>query len=82
MQLDRRAQKRFDYVLANPPFGKKSSMTITNDKGEENREALTYERQDFWATTSQQAAQLRAAHRQHAEGGRQGGRGAAGQRAL
>ena len=40
---------RYDYVLANPPFGKKSSMTITN---EEDREALTYERQDFWETTS------------------------------
>ena len=43
---------RYDYVLANPPFGKKSSMTITNEEGEEDREALTYERQDFWETTS------------------------------
>jgi type I restriction enzyme M protein len=41
-----------DYVLANPPFGKKSSMTITNEDGEEDRDALTYERQDFWETTS------------------------------
>jgi type I restriction enzyme M protein len=41
-----------DYVLANPPFGKKSSMTITNEEGEEDKEALTYERQDFWETTS------------------------------
>lgn len=48
------AEPRFkvDYVLANPPFGKKSSMTITNAEGEEDREALTYERQDFWETTS------------------------------
>jgi type I restriction enzyme M protein len=44
--------KRFDYVLANPPFGKKSSMTITNGEGEEDKDALTYERQDFWETTS------------------------------
>jgi type I restriction enzyme M protein len=44
--------KRFDYVLANPPFGKKSSMTITNEEGEEDKNALTYERQDFWETTS------------------------------
>jgi type I restriction enzyme M protein len=44
--------KTFDYVLANPPFGKKSSMTITNEEGEEDRDALTYERQDFWQTTS------------------------------
>ena len=44
--------RRYDYVLANPPFGKKSSMTITNEEGEEDRDALTYERQDFWETTS------------------------------
>jgi len=43
---------RFDYVLANPPFGKKSSMTFTNEEGEQEEEDLTYNRQDFWATTS------------------------------
>jgi type I restriction enzyme M protein len=43
---------RFDYVLANPPFGKKSSMTFTNEAGEQEKEELTYSRQDFWATTS------------------------------
>lgn len=41
-----------DYVLANPPFGKKSSMSFTNDEGEQETEDLTYNRQDFWATTS------------------------------
>ncbi|MBK8507388.1 MAG: class I SAM-dependent DNA methyltransferase [Candidatus Competibacter sp.] len=45
-------KRKVDYVLANPPFGKKSSMTITNEEGEEDRDALTYERQDFWETTS------------------------------
>ena len=44
--------KRFDYVLANPPFGKKSSMTFTNEEGEQEREDLVYNRQDFWATSS------------------------------
>ena len=44
--------KRYDYVLANPPFGKKSSMTITNEKGEAQKEDLNYNRQDFWETTS------------------------------
>jgi len=44
--------KRFDYVLANPPFGKKSSMSFTNDEGEQEKDELTYSRQDFWATTS------------------------------
>lgn len=44
--------KRFDYVLANPPFGKKSSMTITNEAGEVQKEDMSYNRQDFWETTS------------------------------
>lgn len=43
---------RVDYVLANPPFGKKSSMTITNELGEQEKQDLSYNRQDFWATTS------------------------------
>lgn len=42
----------YDYVLTNPPFGKKSSITITNEEGIQKRETLTYERQDFWVTTS------------------------------
>lgn len=44
--------KRYDYVLANPPFGKKSSMTITNEEGEQEKEDLVYNRQDFWVSTS------------------------------
>lgn len=44
--------EHFDLVLTNPPFGKKSSMTIVNGEGKANRETLTYEREDFWATTS------------------------------
>jgi len=44
--------KRYDYVLANPPFGKKSSMTFTNEKGDIVKEDLSYNRQDFWETTS------------------------------
>ena len=44
--------ERFDYVLANPPFGKKSSMTFTNEEGEQEKDDLTYNRQDFWASTS------------------------------
>lgn len=43
---------RYDYVLTNPPFGKKSSMTITNEEGKQEKEDLVYNRQDFWATTS------------------------------
>lgn len=44
--------ERFDYILTNPPFGKKSSLTFTNEQGEQEQEELTYNRQDFWATTS------------------------------
>jgi len=44
--------ERFDYVLTNPPFGKKSSMTFTNDEGEQEIEDLVYNRQDFWTTGS------------------------------
>lgn len=43
---------RFDVVLTNPPFGKKSSYTIVNGEGKADKESQTYERQDFWATTS------------------------------
>jgi len=43
---------RFDYILTNPPFGKKSAMTFTNEQGEQEQEDLVYNRQDFWATTS------------------------------
>jgi len=43
---------RYDIVMTNPPFGRKSSITIMNEEGKADKEALTYERQDFWATTS------------------------------
>ena len=43
---------RVDYVLTNPPFGKKSSITMTNEEGKEEEEDLVYSREDFWVTTS------------------------------
>jgi type I restriction enzyme M protein len=46
------SETSYDYVLANPPFGKKSSMTFTNEEGDQEKDDLTYNRQDFWATTS------------------------------
>lgn len=48
----------YDYVLANPPFGKKSSQTFTNEEGEQEKEDLTYNRQDFFATTSNKQLNL------------------------
>lgn len=44
--------EHFDMVLTNPPFGKKSSITIMNGDGKASKESLIYERPDFWATTS------------------------------
>ena len=44
--------QRFDMVLTNPPFGKKSSITIINGEGKADKSTLSYERNDFWATTS------------------------------
>lgn len=42
----------FDIVLTNPPFGKKSSITIVGEEGKTTKEREIYERDDFWATTS------------------------------
>jgi type I restriction enzyme M protein len=42
----------FDIVMTNPPFGKKSSITVVNEEGEETKEKAIYYREDFWATTS------------------------------
>ena len=43
---------RFDIILTNPPFGKKSSTTIVGEDGKSVKEKETVERDDFWATTS------------------------------
>ena len=42
----------YDMVLTNPPFGKKSSVTIINQDGDEVKERKEILRDDFWATTS------------------------------
>jgi type I restriction enzyme M protein len=41
-----------DMVLTNPPFGKKSSFTIVGAAGKTQTDKISYERSDFWATTS------------------------------
>jgi len=43
---------RVDVIAANPPFGRKSSMTMVNEAGEAEREDLVIVRDDFWAPTS------------------------------
>jgi type I restriction enzyme M protein len=44
--------QRFNLVLTNPPFGKKSSVTFVSEEGEVKREAQTIVRDDFWTSTS------------------------------
>lgn len=44
--------KRFDVVLTNPPFGKKSSYTVVGEDGQVTTERENYEREDFKFTTS------------------------------
>jgi len=41
-----------DVVLANPPFGTKSSVTFVTDEGDVAATKETIARDDFWATTS------------------------------
>lgn len=44
--------EHYDMVLTNPPFGKKSSVTVTNGDGSKDKESLTYSRNDFWAQST------------------------------
>ncbi|MGV0625300.1 type I restriction-modification system subunit M [Mycolicibacter minnesotensis] len=39
-------------VLANPPFGRKSSVTVVGADGRAEREDIAYSRPDFWVTTT------------------------------
>jgi type I restriction enzyme M protein len=44
--------KRFSVVLANPPFGTKSSVTMVGADGRASKSDLEIVRDDFWVTTS------------------------------
>src|SRR6185437_13769982 len=44
--------ERYDVVLTNPPFGKKSSYKVIGEDGEVDTEREDYERGDFKFTTS------------------------------
>lgn len=39
-------------VVTNPPFGKKSSITVVNEEGETDKRTMSYSRPDFWTTTT------------------------------
>jgi hypothetical protein len=45
-------RSQYEMVLTNPPFGKKSSVTIVNEAGDEEKQSLVVHRDDFWASTS------------------------------
>jgi len=45
-------KKRYDVVLTNPPFGKKSSYKVVGQDGQVTTERENYERSDFKFTTS------------------------------
>jgi type I restriction enzyme M protein len=44
--------RRWSVVLANPPFGTKSSVTMVGDDGKKSKDNLEIVRDDFWVTTS------------------------------
>lgn len=50
--LNAEPSQHYDIVMTNPPFGKKSSVTVVNEEGEQAKQALTVVRDDFWASTS------------------------------
>lgn len=43
---------RYDVIMTNPPFGKKSSMITINEQGTRERQPLSVLRPDFWVSTS------------------------------
>ncbi len=50
--LNAKPSETYDIVMTNPPFGKKSSVTVINEEGEQSKESLVVVRDDFWASTS------------------------------
>lgn len=45
-------EERATLVLANPPFGRKSGFTTVDEFGKVSREDVSYDRTDFWVSTS------------------------------
>ena len=50
--LNAKPSETYDIVMTNPPFGKKSSVTVINEEGQQSKESLVVVRDDFWASTS------------------------------
>ena len=73
---------RFDMVLTNPPFGKKSSMTIVNAEGQAEKQASDRAARRLLGIDLEQATQLRPARQDAAEDQWQSSRSRSRQRAL
>ena len=73
---------RFDMVLTNPPFGKKSSVTVANAEGEVQRESAHDRPRRLLGHDLEQATQLPPARQDPAEDRRPGRDRRAGQRAV
>jgi type I restriction enzyme M protein len=50
--LAEKPDRHASLVLANPPFGKKSAITVVGTDGKAEKEDISYERDDFRATTT------------------------------
>lgn len=50
--LAEQPKRHASLVLANPPFGKKSAITVIGTDGKVEKEDISYERDDFRATTT------------------------------
>src|SRR3989344_7200222 len=42
----------YEMVLTNPPFGKKSSVSVLTEEGDTQKQSINYVRDDFWTETS------------------------------
>ncbi len=67
-----RAERKVDIVLTNPPFGKKRASPSPTAGAKESRQTETYNRQDFWATTSNKQLNFLQHVQDHAQDHRQG----------
>jgi type I restriction enzyme M protein len=50
--ISRIPERKFDFVITNPPFGKKSSISVVTGKHDRGEQTLSVLRPDFWVSTS------------------------------
>ena len=62
-----------EVVLTNPPFGRRSSITVINEEGETDKEFISYSRPRLLDHDVEQAVELRPAREVDAQDPRSGG---------